>query len=106
MTIRLNKDWRITSDPLQWIVQRRRTVKGEDRWEAVSFHGDFTGAVLSLVDKQVKSLPGEVPFEDLIALVHALDSVETNVIAAIRAAGLDMLKPGAADNDDQSRHDR
>ena len=94
MIICLNADWRIDSDPLQWIIQRRRVVKGEDRWQAVSFHRDFIGAVVRLVDGEVKVIPGEYSSEDLIALLHALDCLKADVIAAIREAGLDMLDPG------------
>ena len=68
MIMRFNADWRVAPDPLNWTVQRRRIVKGEDRWAAVAFHRDLTGAVLSLMDKQIRSLPGEFTSEDLIAL--------------------------------------
>ncbi len=31
MIITINDDWRLASDPLQWILQKRKLVKGEER---------------------------------------------------------------------------
>ncbi len=38
--LQLSDDWRLASDPLQWVVQRRGSFdvkRGERRWNAVSF---------------------------------------------------------------------
>ena len=38
--LRLSDNWRLASDPLQWVVQRRGAFDsktGERRWNAVSF---------------------------------------------------------------------
>ncbi len=43
MIIQLSEDWRIASDPLQWILQKR-TPNG--RWTNVGYFGDLERAVL------------------------------------------------------------
>ncbi len=38
--LQLSDNWRLASDPLQWVVQRRGSFdvkRGERRWNAVSF---------------------------------------------------------------------
>ena len=89
MIIRINPDWRIASDPQQWIVQRRRTVKGQERWHNVSYHGTLNGAVQRLAQKRVWLMGGDYGPDGLLALCQALDSLKTEIIDAISVAGLD-----------------
>lgn len=88
MIIRINPDWRIANDPLQWIVQRRRTVKGQDRWENVSYHGTLDNAVLWLARTRVRMLGGSYGPDALPVLCHALTSLKSEIIDAIALAGL------------------
>ncbi len=37
MNITINEDWRLASDPLQWVLQKRYQSKGEDHWQAKAF---------------------------------------------------------------------
>ena len=55
IVIQINSDWRIVSDPLQWIVQRRRTVKGKVKWDSRTFHSDLGNAVMRLASAQVRT---------------------------------------------------
>lgn len=89
MIIRINPDWRIASDPLQWIVQKRRTVNGQDRWEGVSYHAGLDNAVLRLAQKRIWLMDGDYGPDALPALCHALDSLQSEIITAISLAGLD-----------------
>ena len=99
MIIRINPDWRIASDPLQWIVQKRRTVKGQDRWENVSYHAGLGNAVLRLARTRVRMLEGTYGPDALPALCHALTSLKSEIIDAISLAGLDGV---TCESDDQS----
>ena len=83
MIIRINRDWRIASDPLQWIVQRCRTVKGRDKWDCISFHRSLDSAVIWLAGRRIRTLPGSYGPEALPALYQALDRLEAEVSAAL-----------------------
>lgn len=84
MIISINPDWRIASDPLQWIVQKRRTVNGRDKWDRLAFFRDLERAVLWLVRRRVRLIEGEYGAEALIPLHQALDSIREDVQAALK----------------------
>jgi len=89
----INRDWRIITDPEQFVVQQRRTVKGRDKWDCRAFHRTLDGAVLQLARQQVYDFEGGIPPMELEALCHALDSLKGEILAALGAAGLIGLKP-------------
>ena len=93
MIIRINADWRIESDPLQWIVQKRRFVKGAERWTNVSYHLTLDSAVLSLASMRVRLIPGEYPPQALTSLCQALDSLECEITQALSQTR-DDSRPG------------
>ena len=93
MIIRINRDWRIASDPLQWIVQRRRTVKGQDKWDAIAFFGSLDRAVLHLARRRVRMLPTSYGPEALPLLCQALDRLEAEVSAALSVMPRDHASP-------------
>ncbi len=93
MIIRINRDWRIASDPLQWIVQKRRTVKGQDKWDAIAFFRRLDGAVLHLARRHVRMLPGSYGAEALPLLCQALDRLEAEVSAALSGTPRDHASP-------------
>lgn len=41
MIITINADWRLASDPLQWSLQKRKLVKGEEQWRSLAFFRDL-----------------------------------------------------------------
>jgi len=82
--ITLNPDWRIRSDPLQWIVDQRHVrKKGEpDEYEEWVVWGHFStlaGAVNSTVGAQVRSLDGEYPHTAIEPLLGELRAIRENV---------------------------
>jgi len=81
--VRINPDWRIESDPLQWIIQKRRTVKGAERWSNVSYHRTLDSAVVQLAQRRVRMIGGEYPPEALPTLCHALDSLRDEISQAL-----------------------
>ncbi len=92
MIIQINADWRVCSDPLQWIVQRRTVVKGEDKWNAKSFHHTLDHAVMWCAQRRIRAMGGEHPPETLNALCAALDSLRDDIRSAL--SGFDGRKPG------------
>jgi hypothetical protein len=85
MIIHLNHDWRIASDPLQWIIQKRRTVKGQDKWDSLAFFGDLDRAVVHLARRRVRMLPGSYGPEALPVLCQALDRLKAEISTALSA---------------------
>ena len=83
MKIYFNKDWRICSDPLQWIVQRRRTVKDKDKWDSISFHNILDTAVYSLAENQIRYIEGNYPHDAVEILWTALDRIQMDIRTAL-----------------------
>ena len=89
IVIQINSDWRIVSDPLQWIVQRRRTVKGKDKWDSRTFHSDLGNAVMRLASAHIRTFDAVVGPDALEVLCHFLDSLENKFLSAIGEAGIE-----------------
>jgi hypothetical protein len=51
MIIHINPDWRIESDPLQWIIQKRRVVIGDVRPSYRPYHQPLDNAVMNATIK-------------------------------------------------------
>ena len=83
MIVQINPDWRLVSDPLQWKTQRRRFVKGAPKWDNISYHRTLDNAVLCLARRRIRLLGGEYGPEALIPLCQALDSLRTEIGAAL-----------------------
>ena len=69
MIVPINEQYRITTDPYQWIVQKKRTRKDQDDWESVTYHPTFPSAVQSLGELMVRR-------SDAATLADALVDVE------------------------------
>ena len=54
MIIPINARYRIVSDEYQWIIQRKRTRKGNEVWESQTYHPSVDAAVRSLGERMVR----------------------------------------------------
>ena len=70
MIIPINEQYRVATDPYQWIIQRKRTRKGNEVWESQTYHPSVDGAVRSLGERMVRESKTQT-------LVDALEAVET-----------------------------
>ena len=87
MILQVNEDWRIASDPLQWIVQRRYMRKGKADWKSVAFHGSINAAAWWLAQRRVREIPGTYPAADgLDALHDALRRIRWDIRSALESA--------------------
>ena len=59
MIISINEQYRITTDPYQWIVQKRRTRNGGEAWESQTYHPSFESALQSLGERLVRGSDAE-----------------------------------------------
>ena len=56
MIIQINDDWRIASDPHQWIIQKHRQHEGNDAWAPIAYFADLDRACVALHRRQVRIL--------------------------------------------------
>ncbi len=88
MIITLSPDWRIRSDPLQWIVEQRHVRKpGEpdeyEEWVVWGYFNTLAGAVNSAVGARLRSLEGEYPHTALEPLLGFLSNIRRGVDEAL-----------------------
>lgn len=95
MIVRINRVWRIASDLLQWIVQKRRTVKGQDKWDSLAFFGDLDRAVIHLARRRVRMLPGSYGPEALPTLCQALDRIRHEICNGLEKLASDQRTDGS-----------
>ena len=54
MIIQIDEQYRVTTDPYQWIIQKKRTRNGREDWRSQTFHPTFGSALQSLVETMVR----------------------------------------------------
>ncbi len=83
MIIEINPDWRIRSDPYNWIIETRRKGGSKERWNAVGYYGDLDRVVLGLVQRRIRVMEGMYHAEALAPLCRALAGLEREISAAL-----------------------
>ena len=78
MIIPINTQYRIVSDEYQWIIQRIRTRKGKEDWQARLYYPTLKAALEGLGELMVRQ-------SDVATLVDALVEVE-NVATTLSQA--------------------
>ena len=85
MIIRINPDWRIRSDPYNWIIETRRKGGAKERWNAVGYYGDLDRAVIGLVQRRIRVMSDAYHAEALTPLCRALASMREEISAALES---------------------
>ena len=85
VTFHVGADWRIHGDTNQWIVQRRRFVKGEDKWDGVSYHRSVQDAVMALAQRRMRDLEGVYRAEALAPICQATDKIKRDIESVVGA---------------------
>jgi len=81
--IEINPDWRIRSDPYNWIIENRRKGGAGERWNAAGYYGDLDRAVLGLVQRRIRVMEGHVHAEALAPLCRALAGLDGEISQAL-----------------------
>ena len=94
MRISINEQYRIISDPNQWIVQKKRTRKGSLDWESIEYYSSFTSAINSLGERLVRE-------SDAVGLTEAMAAVEkiTTSLSQALAVNIDGVPDPSADEE-------
>lgn len=95
MILQINDEWRIISDPNQWIAQRyivrqKGDHVGKGDWKSEAYFTRPDTAALWIVSKRVREIEGTFPAADgLEAMGTALHAIERDIrrIADAVAAG-------------------
>ena len=82
MIIPVNKKWRITSNTHCWQVERLKGKQkdGSDRWEPITYHVDFKGAITTLAERRIRLIDSSIPEE----IRSAIREIRDEAIAAIK----------------------
>ena len=70
MILTINKQYRVISDPYQWIIQKRRTRKGKEDWESLTFHSSPDAAIQSLREQLVRASDAQTVADALRDISH------------------------------------
>ena len=65
MIIPINEQYRITTDPYQWIVQKKRSRKNREDWEPQTYHPSLDAAIHSLWEHLVRASDAETEADAL-----------------------------------------
>ena len=101
MIIPINQQYRITTDPYQWIIQRKRTRKGNEVWESQTYHPSADAAVRSLGERMVR----ECKTETLVDALKAVETIATTLSQALTPSTEDVSETIEGLTNDQSRID-
>lgn len=83
MIIEINPDWRIRSDPHNWIIEARRKGGARERWDAVGYYGDLDPAIVGLARRRVRVMEGTYRAEALAPLCRALAGLKGEISQAL-----------------------
>ena len=101
LIIRINEQYRVTTDPYQWIIQRKRTRKGNEVWESQTYHPSADAAVRSLGERMVR----ECKTETLVDALKAVETIATTLSQALTPSTEDVSETIEGLTNDQSRID-
>ena len=79
LIIRINEQYRVATDPYQWIIQRKRTRKGNEVWESQTYHPSVDAAVRSLGERMVR----ECNTDTLVDALKAVETIATTLSQAL-----------------------
>ena len=79
MIIPINARYRIVSDEYQWIIQRKRTRKGKEEWQARLYYPTLKAAVEGLGELMVRQSKADT----LVSALAAVEEVATQLSQAL-----------------------
>ena len=67
MIIEVNSEYRITSNPTCWQVEKRKSDRkdGTERWEPLTYHVDFKNALVSLAEYQIRTIEDSATVDEI-----------------------------------------
>ena len=90
MIIYLNQQWRVRSDPHQWVVEER-DAGGSQKWRARAFCNTLGFAVLWAAERQIRLQRVTVGPEALDVLCRAVDELKAEIHEAVGGLRVEHL---------------
>ena len=97
MLIQINDQFRIKSDALQWMIQRRRTRNGKPSWESKLFFPTLQGAINELGELMVRESKAQTLADALVAVENVTTTLSQALTALLKR---DSVIGGKEVNDD------
>ena len=89
MLIQINDQFRIKSDSMQWMIQRRRTRNGKQSWESKLFFPTLQGAINELGELMVRESQAQT-LADALVVVENVTTVLSQALTPQFEGGLDV----------------
>ena len=68
MIIPIDQQYRIATDPYQWIVQKKRTRNSKEEWQSQTYHPTLESARMELLERMVRASDAQTPVDALADL--------------------------------------
>ena len=94
MIVPINEQYRITTDPYQWIVQKKRSRKGKEDWEPQTYHTSFQSALQSLGEFMVRQSDATT-LTDVLAEVESITTTLSQALTPQFQVISDVKKTGS-----------
>ena len=101
LIIPINEQYRVATDPYQWIIQRKRTRKGNEVWESQTYHPSADAAVRSLGERMVR----ECKTQTLVDALEAVEAIATTLSQALTPQIEDVSETVEGLTENQTRVD-
>lgn len=100
MIIQINEDWRIASDPSQWVLQKRNPGAKHERsaWRNLGYFRRVDTAVIECCRRRVLAVEGSHGPDALTPLTSALSTIQQEArqaLAGFRAVAAAYHEPVA-----------
>ena len=79
MIIQIDEHYRVTSDPYQWIIQKKRTRNGREDWTSQTFHPSFSSALEYLGERMVRESTAST-FSEALADLKTITTTLSQVL--------------------------
>ena len=88
MLIQVNDQFRIKSDSVQWMIQKRRTRNGKRTWESRLFFPSLQGAVKELGELMVRESEAQTLADALVEVEKITTTLSQALTPQIEGLGL------------------
>ena len=88
MLIQVNDQFRIKSDSVQWMIQKRRTRNGKRTWESRLFFPSLQGAVKELGELMVRESEAQTLADALVEVEKIATMLSQALTPQIEGLGL------------------
>ncbi len=100
MIIQVNDRWRVSSDSLQWVLQRRSVPRSGSKragdWSSIAFAKDLSTLLNEMTRRQVFAIEGEYPSSAILPLCEALDVIKADIARVVATVGAKGSCPSTA----------